>query len=252
MKLVPPEADICICTDLDERLTPTWTEKIRAAWTPECERGYYLYAWSHMQDGSPGRVFWYDKIHKNSGLWQWKFPVHEALVHPVYGHAKLEPNQYCWLPSDFIMLHHYPVYKETRKSYLPLLEMRADENPDDFFGLVYLAHEYKYAGKPADCINCIYTRVFPVIARTNDAMGCMTDLYMFLGDCYAQLGKKAEAIVNYKAGIATDPKFRDNYLQLAHIYLEDEKYNEAFEILNECVLKSRRMYSWFERDASWT
>ena len=57
LKLVPTDADLCICTDLDERLTKTWGDKVRAVWYPGCERGYYLYAWSHLENGDPARVF---------------------------------------------------------------------------------------------------------------------------------------------------------------------------------------------------
>ena len=252
MKLVPQDADLCICTDLDERLTATWGEKVRAAWTPTCERGYYLYAWSHMEDGSPGRVFWYDKIHKNSGLWQWKFPVHEALSHPIYGHNHLASNQYCRMPNDFIMLHHYPVEKSSRSNYLPLLELRARENPDDFYGLVYLAHEYKYQQKPQECIEFVYGTVFPAIVKGKDDMNCKTDLYMFLGDCYNMLNQPEEAIASYKAGIEMDPTFRDNYTRLGKLYYNQGRYLDTIEIINKGMLKSRRQYSWLESDATWS
>lgn len=252
LKLVPKDADLCICTDLDERLTATWGDRVRQVWTPECERGYYLYAWSHLEDGSPGRVFWYDKIHKNSGMWQWKFPVHEALYHPVYGHNHLAPNQYCRLPEDFIMLHHYPLPKDGRSNYLPLLEMRAEEYPDDFYGLVYLAHEYKYQQKPEKCIEFVYSKVFPAIAKGNDEMNCKTDLYMFLGDCYDILNQPTEAIASYKAGIEMDPTFRDNYTRLAKVYYKQQQYEEAIKTIQDGMNRSRRQYSWLESDATWS
>ena len=252
MKLVPQDADLCICTDLAERLTKTWGDKVRAAWHPGCERGYYLYAWSHLQNGDPARVFWYDKIHANSGKWQWKFPVHEASWHPDYEHVNLAQNQVCSMPADFIMLHHYPKHKDGRSNYLPLLEMRAEEYKDDFYGLIYLAHEYKYQGKFKECINFVNQRVFPLMLNQPDNMNCKTDLYMFLGDCYLELDNVVEAEACYRAGIAMDPTFRDNYLRLAKIKLNQSKNEETIEIINEAFLKSRHQYSWLECDTCWS
>ena len=101
------------------------------------------------------------------------------------------------MPNDFIMLHHYPVEKSSRSNYLPLLELRARENPDDFYGLVYLAHEYKYQQKPQECIEFVYGTVFPAIAKGKDDMNCKTDLYMFLGDCYNILYYESFTLIKF-------------------------------------------------------
>lgn len=251
MKLVPADTDICICTDLDERLTPTWGEKMRNLWHDGCERGYYLYAWSHQEDGSPGRVFWYDKIHAPT-KWQWHFPVHEALLNPDYPDNALPASKVIRLPDNFIMLHHYPSYKEGRSNYLPLLELRAQENKDDFYGLVYLAHEYRYQGKLQECIDFINTTVLPMIRKGNDNMSCETDLYMFLGNCYKDLKQFKDAEISYKAGIIADPTFRDNYIRLGCLYLETDRAEECIDIINLAFKKTRRHYSWLETNTVWT
>ena len=41
-------------------------------------RGFYKYIWSHDENGGPGRIFHYDKIH--SKHWHWYAPVHEMLT----------------------------------------------------------------------------------------------------------------------------------------------------------------------------
>lgn len=38
LELVPEEADICVCTDLDELLRPGWRALLEAAWKPEPAR----------------------------------------------------------------------------------------------------------------------------------------------------------------------------------------------------------------------
>ena len=150
------------------------------------------------------------------------------------------------------MLHHYPKHKDGRSNYLPLLEMRAEEYENDFYGLIYLAHEYKYQGKYKECINFITQKVFPKMLCQPDNMNCKTDLYMFLGDCHMELDEEVEAEACFRAGIAMDPTFRDNYLRLARLKLNHEQPQEAINIINECFSKSRHQYSWLEGDSCWS
>ena len=78
LELVPEEADICVCTDLDEILRPGWRVALEAAWTKNTKRARYRYTWNFNPDGSEGVVFWTDKIHARHGF-RWVHPVHEVL-----------------------------------------------------------------------------------------------------------------------------------------------------------------------------
>lgn len=249
MKMIPSNADFCVSTDLDEVLMPGWGDKFRDAWGKgNKHRMWYKYAWSHNQDGSPARVFWYDKCHDNSGHWLWKYPVHETLI---WDGSEGYDGEGGGAVSDDIWLHHYPLHKEERSSYLPLLEMRAKENPDDYYGQVYLAHEYYYSGNKEKCLEFIDKNVMPNI-NSKDMYYCKTDLYMFKGKCHVDLGMLNEAIIDFKQGIAQTPEFRDNYLGLAKVYLAQNRYQEAIDVVNEALIKSKRLYSWLEWDKSWT
>ena len=244
MKLIPLDADFCICTDFDEVLIPGWADILREAWDGTVNRLYYLYAWSHHKNGDPARVFWYDKCHSNDGTWSWKYPVHESLVCTKEIRGKNISDKY-------ILLHHYPVAKASRSNYLPLLEMRAKEYPDDYYGLVYLAHEYMYAGKPEECLK-FTENLIAKINLLDDDMNCVTDLYMFMGDSLKALGRYKEAEEYYKCGIIKDKTFRDNYIQLAKLYMDQKRYDDAINVLHQCLKDSRRQYSWLERDTTWS
>ena len=60
---VPGDADICVCTDLDEVFEKDWRDKLENAWTPEAKSGKYIYNWSLKPDGSPDVQIYYSKIH---------------------------------------------------------------------------------------------------------------------------------------------------------------------------------------------
>ena len=244
MKLIPKEADFCLCTDLDERLQKGWGKVFKAAWelSENKTRLFYKYAWSHNSDGSPARVFWYDKCHDNSGNWVWRFPVHETLTYIGPDPEKAGKGK---AVDDNIWLHHYPLIKEDRSSYLPLLEQRAKEDPKDYYGLVYLAHEYYYQHQLEKCINFIDTVVLPNVSE-QDLYMCKTDLYMFKGKCYFDLKQYDKAITSFKQGIDESPIFRDNYLCLAQVYLGLQRYQDAIDIVHKGLLESRRLYSWLE------
>lgn len=78
LELTPEDADICVCTDLDEVFHPGWRDALERAWTPAADQAAYRYTWSFNADGSEGVVFWAEKIHTRTG-WRWVHPVHEVL-----------------------------------------------------------------------------------------------------------------------------------------------------------------------------
>ena len=41
LELVPEDADICVCTDLDEAFQPGWRERLEEAWTPGAGQATY-------------------------------------------------------------------------------------------------------------------------------------------------------------------------------------------------------------------
>ena len=63
LALVPEDADICVCTDLDEVFHSGWRALLEAAWQAGTTRAAYRYTWNFLPDGSEGHVFYADKIH---------------------------------------------------------------------------------------------------------------------------------------------------------------------------------------------
>jgi len=252
LKLVPNDCNILFCTDLDEVLEPGWSKVLKEKWIEgKHERGIYKYTWSHLEDGSDGRVFQYDKIH--SRRWLWTAPVHELLVRND-GNNDYNDDEILYL-FDEIHLHHYPDTNKSRSSYLPLLELRAKEKPDDYYGLIYLSHEYCYRGhyqKSIDLLNRIlkdfnYT---PLIEAS---------CYLFMGDSYKNLykedndhGKLTMAKKCYYDAINIDPTYIEPYISLAKIYLDEKDYNMAEASIKNGLNKSFRHYTWLERDTSWS
>lgn len=250
MDLIPKDANILFENDLDEWLAPGWSKPIRERWIEGVhERGEYMYAWSHLENGDPARVFRYNKLH--TWNWRWKAPVHEYLAR-VGVEDRAAANYTAEETIDFgfdVFLHHYPDPAKSRGSYLGLLELRCSEDPDDEVAPVYLAHEYSYRGKYQKSIDLLqhlidYAKTYTDLERAN--------FYMFMGDDYLALGQAEIAVQCYLKAISKAPEYRDPYMHLAE-WLQTNNYNlAAIGYVREALKRTVRQYSWLEGDAVWS
>ena len=259
MKMVPDDCNILISTDLDEILEPGWSKPLREKWIDGVhQRAEYKFTWSLGANGEDGRVFRYNKIHTKD--WEWRAPVNELLYNKNTNSNNYYSNE-CLDLFNEVHLHHYPDQTKSRASYLPLLELRAEENPDDYYGLIYLAHEYYYRGlytKSIDLLDRIVIQ-FNSYIDSVDKASC----YLFKGDSFKALAdievdpsaakmNLYSASIAYLNAIEIDETYREPYLDLAKVYLSEKKYSLAEYYIKEGIRKSYRHYSWLERDTSWT
>ena len=243
MKLIPEDSDVLICTDIDERLIPDFWDDLRKTVFehPNFERIFYRYAWSHDDNGNPKWVFWYDKITQPKG-WHWEFPVHEALQ---CDREKYHYNGQYYLDGNKIYLHHYPDNTKSRGSYLGLLEMRAEEYPDDLYGLFYLAREYSFVRNYQNALKT----AFELYARINenpvrDDMRMLPAVLNMLGDFSNMVGAKDDAEYWYRKSIKTEPSFRDGYVKLAQLLAYQPRPFEVYSVLDNMYKNSTYREDW--------
>ena len=241
MKLIPEDSDVLICTDIDERLDPDfWNDLRKIVFEhPNFNRIFYRYAWSHDEKGNPKWVFWYDKITQAKG-WKWKFPVHEALVCSDDSYE----GQY-YMPEDKIYLHHYPDQTKSRSSYLGLLKQRAEEYPEDLYGLYYLAREYSFINDYASGLITAYTlyqriRVNPVLDDTR----MLSPALCMMGDFSYKLGIKDDAEYFFIKSIEAEPSYRDGYVKLAQLYAYTNQPEACYKIIDQMDRNSKYQEDW--------
>lgn len=247
--MTPDDCNICVSTDLDEILEPGWAKVLKDHWIEGVyQRANYKYTWSHLPNGEEGRTFCYNKFHSRN--WIWLYPVHELLIN-IFNNNTEEYESYQALQLfNFVHLHHYPDQTKSRSSYLPLLEVRVAAYPNDWYGKIYLAHEYFYKGFYQNSINMFsniienYMNHYSIVEQAS--------CYLFLGDDYAALNNKEKAIDSYINATKIDPTYREPYLGLARVYINEEEYDKALETLKSALSISYRHYTWLERDISWT
>lgn len=248
MLMAPSDCNILVSTDLDEILEPGWADILREKWIDGIhERAEYKYSWSHLKNGDSGRVFHYNKIHSRN--WVWKYPVHELLWNYKTG-TENYPHESSLYLFDDIHLHHYPDYSKSRSSYLPLLELRAKENKEDYYGLIYLAHEYYYQNHFQKSIDTL-TFILENFANQYSSLE-QASCYLFMGDDYMELKNYSKAMDSYLKAINIDPTYREPYLNLGKAYMAIKDYDNAIRYIKISIKETYRHYTWLERDISWT
>ena len=213
LELVDEDADICVCTDLDEVFHPGWREKLERVWTPGVGRVSYRYTWSFNPDGSEGVTFWYEKIHARHG-YQWVHPVHEVLEWT--GEGREGPK----VTAEGIQLDHHPDPTKSRAQYLPLLELSVAEDPEDDRNLHYLGREYLYRRRWDDCIRTLKGHLALPTATWRDERAASM---RYIAKAYWNKGEKAQARDWYLRAITEAPYLREPYMDLAFmLYLQGE------------------------------
>ena len=214
LKLVPEDTDICICIDIDEVFEPGWREKLEKIWTPELTRLKYNYNWSFDKYGNPAVNFYTDKIHKRKG-YKWVHPVHEVLEY--------EGNEKA-LTTEEITVNHYPDKAKSRSSYLPLLELSVQEDPEDDRNMHYLGREYMFYKKYNECIDTLIKHLKLKSATWKDERSASM---RFIARSYKQLGRIEEARLWYSKAREETPYLREPYVESAFLEYDNENYSDA-------------------------
>ena len=228
LELVPEDADVCVCTDLDEVFHPGWRSALEQAWTPGTSQARYRYTWSFQPDGSEGVVFWQEKIHARRGF-RWVHPVHEVLE--WVGEGERGPLAL----AQGVQLDHHPDPQKSRGQYLPLLELSVAEDPEDDRNLHYLGREYLYYGRWDDCIRTLTRHLaLPKAVWRDERAASMR----YIARAHARKGERDEARDWYLRAAAEAPHLREPWTDLAMLLYENQEWDGVL-YATACALKIR-------------
>ena len=215
LKLVPKDADICVCTDLDEVFVKGWREQLEQTWTKDTSRLLYTYNWSLDENNNPKVTFFREKIHSRND-YEWIYPVHE-IPHFIGTNEVTKTN-------ENIILNHYPDNTKSRSSYLKLLELSIKENPENDRNMHYLGREYMYYGKWNKSIDTLIKHIHMKNATWKDER-CAS--MRFIARCYQKLKRYDEANMYLEMAIKEAPYLRDPYVEKALFDYKNKNYKEV-------------------------
>lgn len=238
LQYVPANADICVCTDLDEVFNRGWRECLERVWHKGVKQGSYQYYWSLDDNGNPLVQFNYFKIHSRYGF-EWKNPVHEYLK------CNTE-NKIIFIEG--IILSHYPDSSKSRNSYLPLLELSVLENPQDDRSHYYLGREYNYRMEWDKCIKILKHYLTLHSAVWDDERSAAMRL---IAESYANLGDYTDAYSYYLRAIAQKPAMRDNYAEFAFAAYKNQDYATVFFMAEEAIKITQKSMTYINKSSAW-
>lgn len=239
MELIPPDTDICVCTDLDEVFEPNWRKKLESAWQPDTSSARYRYTWNFNSDGSEGTVFMIEKTHKY-GDFKWVNPVHEVLKY--YGDTPRKS-----VTVQGMQLNHFADDSKPRSQYLPLLELAVSEDPSNDRNMHYLGREYMFYGEWHKCIDTLLRHLeLPAATWADERCASMR----FIAKSYEQLGNTNEAKRWFHKAIAEAPHMREPYVDFATLlYRLSDWYGVLACVEDALKIKERPVSYICEADA---
>lgn len=238
LSLVPTDADVCICLDLDEIMEPNWREVIEKIWNDNITRLRYIYNWYIDEDGNPQITYYAEKIHKRNNF-HWIHPVHEILKY------EMPENQ---LKTDELVINHYPDRTKSRSSYLPLLELSVKENPTNDRNMHYLGREYMYYERWQEAIDTLIKHLDLKSATWKDER-CAS--MRFIARSYKNLGRYFEAEKWLERAISEASHLRDPYVELALLKYDQEDWQNVIKYCHEALKITSNQKTYINEVSSW-
>lgn len=240
LRLVPKDADICVCTDLDERFNVGWRKELESQWQPNTNQAVYKFWHNAGTPNDPPNIFDYSKIHDRN-TFKWKWVVHEYIV-------QKNPNKKLNVVHlNNVMLYHYPDGGKVR-SYKKLLEQAVKHNKHDIRYLTLLAEEYVNANEFDNAL-----KILTLLKNNKEAMLNMSDFcltYKLLIRLYSNNNnfKKAKQLCYY--ALSKCDYCRIFYGELGQIQILNETdYNLGIENLKKCLTIANDVIS--AREIEW-
>ncbi|MDR1914681.1 MAG: glycosyl transferase family 2 [Clostridiales bacterium] len=240
LQMVPEYADICVCTDMDERFEPGWRTLLETNWIPGADKALYTYNWSLKPDGTPDTQLVYSKIHRRNS-YIWKYPVHEYLKFIGTGTENT-------VDLRQLILNHYPDMNKSRRSYLTLLKIGVQEDPTDERMAYYLGREYMYIGNWNECISTLLLHLtLPHSVWPEERAASMR----WIAKAYQMLGDTAQAYLWYFRAIAECPYMRDAYVEFALMAYNISDWNAAYYFSEEALKITRKNTTFVNMGYAW-
>ena len=240
LDMVPNDADICVCIDLDEVLEVGWRKKLEKIWNIDINRLRYNYNWSLDDKNNPIVNFYIEKIHTRNN-YKWIHPVHEVLKYTGNGTER-------FITTDDITVNHYPDNNKSRSNYLPLLELSVKESPNNDRNMHYLGREYMYYGRWNECIDTLINHLNLPSATWKDERSASM---RFIARLYINLKRYDEARMWLDKAIREAPYLRDPYVERALLEYQLSNYKEVEKYAKEALKIRKHEKTYINEPFSW-
>ena len=240
LNMVPEDATLCVCTDLDEVFAPGWRKGLEEAAKTGAEQIYYRYTWNFNPDGSEGHVFWIGNAHIRSGF-EWRHPVHEVL-YTQDGHESKT------IYAGGVWLKHLADPTKSRAQYLPLLELSVREHPENDRNSHYLGREYYFHGRYDDAIRELKRHLsLPQSVWRDERAASMR----YISRCFLFKGDMSEGESWILRAVAEAPYLREPWVDAAKYYIKVKRWTGAVFCAERALEIKERSMSYINEPEAW-
>jgi tetratricopeptide (TPR) repeat protein len=222
--LIPKDADICICLDMDEVLVEGWRDILETYWTQNkgINRLSYLYYWAFGADGKPTTEYMAEKIHGRFSH-TWTLPVHEILksVVPEVRHT-----------CPHLLIEHHADNSKSRAQYLSLLKLSVIEQPDNDRNSHYLGREYFFYKHFNEAITELNRHLtLPTATWPAERAASMR----YIAKSYSALNDDEQAELWFTRAILEDMHSKEALIDLAQFLLARDKFYGAYHYAKKAL-----------------
>ena len=240
LALLPEDADICVCVDLDEVFRPGWRAALERAWLPGTQQAAYRYVWSFTPTGEEGHVFWLEKAHARRGF-RWKNAVHEVLCYEGAAPHRI-------VRAEGVQLEHYPDETKSRAQYLPLLEQAVAEEPENDRNMHYLGREYMFRGRWSEAAAALKAHLaLPTALWRDERCASMR----FIARCEEAQGRGEEAFSWLLRAAGEAPWLREPWVALCQWMYRRQDWEGVYFAAERALRIRQRGESYITEAESW-
>lgn len=240
LKHIPKNIDICVSMDLDEVITEGWKDKMLEAWGDDTTRLKYNFNWSFDQYNKPAVSFLIEKAHSR-GNYIWTHPVHEILKYTGDSDEKIDY-------AIGFEVNHYPDASKSRSSYLPLLKLSVEEDPEDDRNMHYLGREYMFVRMWDKSIETLKKHLQLEKAVWRDER-CASMRY--IARCYKEQNNYYEAREWLYKAIAEAPYTREPYVEMALLEFRQQDWPAVYHMCSEALKIINKNSSYINDSFCW-
>lgn len=244
LAMCPVDADLLVCTDLDETFSEGWRDKVEKQWSEALSKDESItcaeYEYWHTIDehGFPVYKFNNFKIHKPN-VAKWVYACHEVLDYSVPRNAIFIDN--------IVLTHHQDKSKPRGEFYLSLLKLAAEENPKDARASHYYGRELMYRGRWDDAIN-EFSRHLTIPNGWNKER---SQSMRYMARCYKEKGMLQDSYYWYTKAVAEDTTQREAAMELAVLACDNKEWEICAFAAKNALLVTEKLPNYVTEEWCW-
>ncbi len=192
----------------------------------------YNFVFSHDQFGNEAIKFMHSKFYNRKKM-EWVGVIHEVLQvkerEVIKGATEAEDQlgpgitvNRRFVGEDIIKLEHYQNQETNRSHYLTGLALDCYLHPDNDRNMHYLGRELMYTGRFKSAVRQLVHHM-----NLNAWLPERTQSMIYIGDCYAALGKEELAVECWNKAIEMDASRREPLMRLAEYYFHKNDHQRT-------------------------